>query len=86
MSECKNCIHYEACMHLIDAENEKLVVCEHFKSVSDAATQKRGKWRTNDMGCAVEYKCSLCGYTYCEADPACPPEKYCCKCGAENGE
>ena len=85
MAECNNCIHYEACMHLIDTDRETLVVCEHFHSVSDAATAKRGIWRTNDMGYAVEYRCSLCGYIYCEADPTHPPEKYCCKCGAENG-
>ena len=84
MPECKDCIHYEACMHLIDAEHESLIVCEYFKSVSDIAAAKRGTWEANDMGCAVEYRCSLCGYTYCEADPTCPPEKYCCKCGAEN--
>lgn len=32
MAECKNCIHYEACKHLIDTEHEELAVCEHFKS------------------------------------------------------
>ena len=33
MSECKDCIHYKACMHLIDTEHEVLVVCEHFNEV-----------------------------------------------------
>ena len=32
MDECKNCIHYKACMHLIDTSIEELTVCEHFES------------------------------------------------------
>lgn len=85
MDECINCIHNEACKHLIDTDKEELAVCEHFKPNTNTATTKRGIWRKHDMGFAAEYKCSLCGYTYCEADPTYPPEKYCCKCGAENG-
>lgn len=135
MAECKDCIHYKACMRLIDTGNEVLTVCEHFNEVksksitpeyiekekvleicenyrkrclerhdwcgdtaavdikeeieklptADVVKKKSMRWIVNDMGCAVEYKCSLCGYTYCEADPTCPSEKCCSKCGAENG-
>lgn len=31
MITCKDCEHYEACIHLIDVENEELVLCEVFK-------------------------------------------------------
>ena len=32
MTECKSCVHYKACMHLIDTSKEELTVCEHFES------------------------------------------------------
>lgn len=46
--------------------------------------QKFGRWIPNDREIAIEYTCSKCGFTYCEAEPETPPEKYCCKCGANN--
>ena len=51
---------------------------------ADVVEVKRGKWIVNDLEIAVEYTCSVCGYTYCEADPKQLPEKYCCKCGGKN--
>ena len=50
----------------------------------DVMEVKRGKWIVNNLEIAVEYTCSVCGYTYCEADPKQLPEKYCCKCGGKN--
>lgn len=53
---------------------------------ADVEEVKHGRWvkdpHTADV-CA-EYRCSLCGYTYCEADPKQPPFKYCPECGAKN--
>ena len=46
--------------------------------------RKYGRWIANDRKCAIEYTCSKCGFTYCESEPEIPPEKYCCKCGANN--
>ena len=51
---------------------------------ADVVEVKRGKWIVNDLEIAVEYTCSVCGYTYCEADSKQLPEKYCCKCGGKN--
>lgn len=53
---------------------------------ADVEEVKHGRWmkdpHTADV-CA-EYRCSLCGYSYCEADPKHPPFKYCPECGAKN--
>ena len=43
MDECKNCIHYMACMHLIDAEHETLIVCEHFRFAEETEKKKSRK-------------------------------------------
>ena len=32
MDVCFYCVHYKACMHLIDTSKEELTVCEHFES------------------------------------------------------
>lgn len=69
-----------------------LFAAEYIKSVlklideapSVEAEPKRGRWIVGEQDVAVEYTCSVCGFTYCEADPTIPPEKYCCKCGARN--
>lgn len=53
---------------------------------ADVVEVRHGEWikdaRTSDV-CA-EYRCSLCGFMYCESDPKYPPYKYCPECGAKN--
>ncbi len=53
---------------------------------ADVVEVRHGVWikdtRTADV-CA-EYRCSLCGFMYCEADPKYQPYKYCPECGSKN--
>ena len=57
-----------------------------FQPSADVVEVRHGGWikdaSTSDV-CA-EYRCSLCGFMYCESDPKYPPYKYCPECGAKN--
>ena len=48
------------------------------------AESVHGSWQANRSEIAVEYTCSQCGMTFCEADPAEKPPKYCSECGSKN--
>jgi len=43
--ECKACVHFDACRHLIDTKYEELCVCEHFttKKINDHNCRRCGK-------------------------------------------
>ena len=53
---------------------------------ADVVAVRHGEWIKNQSTADVcaEYRCSLCGFFYCEADPEYPPYNYCPKCGAKN--
>lgn len=53
---------------------------------ADVVEVRHGEWVKNESVADVcgEYRCSLCGFMYCEADPKWPPYKYCPECGAKN--
>lgn len=40
---CLRCVHYDACMRLIDAEHETLIVCEHFRFAEETEKKKSRK-------------------------------------------
>lgn len=52
---------------------------------ADVEEVRHGKWKKEQFLADVcgEFRCSLCGFTYCEADPEYPPHKYCPYCGAK---
>ena len=63
-------------------------VIDRIKSAptADVVEVRHGEWVKNESVADVcgEYRCSLCGFMYCEADPKYPPYKYCPECGAKN--
>lgn len=63
-------------------------ITERIKSApaADVVEVRHGEWIKNQALADVcaEYKCSLCGFIYCEADPEYPPYKYCPICGGKN--
>lgn len=85
---CEDCVHYGVCYHIEhygrDIETDE--TCEKFINAADVVEVRHGEWikdtRTADV-CA-EYRCSFCGFMYCEADPKYPPYKYCPECGSKN--
>lgn len=71
------------CNYKKDIDLESLINYIEKLPTADVQEVKHSKWIANNLEIAVEYTCSICGYTYCEADPKYPPENYCCKCGAK---
>lgn len=53
---------------------------------ADVVEVRHGEWvkDTKTADVCAEYRCSLCGFMYCEADPKYPPYKYCPECGSKN--
>ena len=54
--------------------------------VADVVEVRHGEWikDTRKADVCAEYRCSFCGFMYCEADPKYPPYKYCPECGSKN--
>lgn len=87
---CKDCLHWEACLHLIEAMNHDYKgknitiksVCKKFKNKYDYAEVKHGEWIEiiKDIGkgrTLTHYKCSLCGVHINDKS------NYCYHCGAK---
>ena len=57
-----------------------------YATSADVVEVRHGEWvkDTRIADVCAEYRCSFCGFMYCEADPKYPPYKYCPECGSKN--
>ena len=79
-------IEREATLHRMKVEIRPPFAVVRDMPAADVVEVRNGEWIKNQSTADVcaEYRCSLCGFFYCEADPEYPPYNYCPKCGAKN--
>ena len=79
-------IEREATLHRMKVEIRPPFAVVRDMPAADVVEVRNGEWIKNQSTADVcaEYRCSLCGFMYCEADPKYPPYKYCPECGANN--
>ena len=94
MATCKECLHYDVCLYLIDAKiygytDENIFEpCQKFKDKSKYVEQKRGKWKERWSEDYITYfhRCSVCGEDALTKEETAHDEvlsNYCPNCGAK---